>query len=116
MNPVSDVEKQRKKEKEEKKAKRLEKKKVKLMKRLAEKRLAFATAAGGGAVLLIILLVLTTCAGFCLLVGGTIALIDGAAWGILGILAGGLIGWLSIRGISRASKRNKEKPKKEPAQ
>ena len=92
----------------------MEKKKTKLIQRLKKKRISLAAGLTAGAVLLIILLVFLTCAGACLIVGGVAALIDGEILGILAIVGGVLLGWLSIREIGRVSKRDKQKRETKP--
>ena len=100
--------------KAEKKLQKMEKKKTKLIQRLKKKRISLAAGLTAGAVLLIILLVFLTCAGACLIVGGVAALIDGEILGILAIVGGVLLGWLSIREIGRVSKRDKQKRETKP--
>jgi protein-S-isoprenylcysteine O-methyltransferase Ste14 len=95
----------------EKKMKKLEKKKERLLHRIKKHRTALAAALTAGAVLSIILLVLLACAGACLVVGGIALIADGSFGGILAILAGIGLGWLSIRQIGKVSKRDREKAK-----
>jgi Flp pilus assembly protein TadB len=95
----------------EKRMKKFEKKKERLLHRIRKHRTALAAALTGGAVVSIILLVLLACAGVCLVIGGIALIADGTAAGILAILAGIGLGWLSIKGIGRVSKRDKEKAK-----
>lgn len=102
--------------KAEKKAKKFEKKKTKLMNQLGKKRMSLAAGLTTGAVLLIILLVLAACTGACLIVGGVAALIDGEILGLLAILGGVGIGYLSIKGIGNVSKKDREKQQSEPKQ
>ncbi|HVG42236.1 MAG TPA: hypothetical protein VM888_11550 [Chitinophagaceae bacterium] len=104
----------REKVKTKKNATRLEKKKAKLIKLIKNKRLMLAAGITAGAVLLIILLVIATCTGVCLVIGGISALISGEFLGILAILGGGLITWLSIKGISKVSKKDKKKKEIKP--
>lgn len=100
--------------KAEKKAIRLEKKKAKMLTRIEKSRLTLAGGLSAGAVLLIILLVIMTCAGVCLVIGGVAALSSEVGIGILAIVTGGFVSWQAVRMIGRISKREKEKPKKEP--
>ena len=95
--------------KAEKKAKKFEKKKTKLMNLLGKKRMSAAAGLTAGAVLLIILLVIAICAGTCLVVGGFAALFAGDLLGILLIIAGAGIGYLSIKGIGNVKKKDREK-------
>jgi hypothetical protein len=99
--------------KAEKRIKKFEKKKAKLMNRLGKHRLSLAAGLSAGAVLLIILLAILTCAGVCLIIGGVAGLINGELLGLLAILGGAGIGYLSIKGIGKVSKRDKEKQKTE---
>jgi hypothetical protein len=115
--PPPDLKKQSKANlKAEKKAKKFEKKKTRLMNQLGKKRMSLAAGLTTGAVLLIILLVLAACTGACLIVGGVAALIDGELLGILAILAGAGIGYLSIKGIGNVSRKDKEKQQNEQTQ
>jgi hypothetical protein len=115
--PPPDLKKQSKANlKAEKKAKKFEKKKTRLMNQLGKKRMSLAAGLTTGAVLLIILLVLAACTGACLIVGGVAALIDGELLGILAILAGAGIGYLSIKGIGNVSRKDREKQQNEPKQ
>lgn len=110
IKPLSDIKKKSKSNlKAEKKAQKFEKKKTKIINRLGKHRLSLAAGLSGGAVLLIILLVIATCAGACLFTFGVLGLIDGYLLGILGILAGAGIGWLSIKGIGKVAKKDKQK-------
>jgi hypothetical protein len=62
------------------------------------------------AIFLIILLIPVVCAGICLVIGGFAALGTSAGWGLLAILAGGLITWLSIKGMINLGKWCKKNP------
>ena len=112
--PPSDIKKESKTNlKAEKRIKKFEKKKAKLMNRIVKHRLSLAAGLSAGAVLLIILLAILTCAGACLIIGGVAALVNGEFLGLLAILGGAGIGYLSIVGIRKVSKRDKEKQKTE---
>ena len=113
--PLNDTKKEPKANlKAEKKAKKFEKKKTRLTNLLKKHRLSLAAGLTGGAVLLIILLVIATCAGACLIAGGVAGLINGELLGILGILAGAGIGWLSIKGIGKVAKKDRQKTEQNP--
>ncbi|HZI52296.1 MAG TPA: hypothetical protein VFD56_01230 [Chitinophagaceae bacterium] len=91
--------------KAEKKAKKLERQKKKLFKLFTNKRTKWVAAMTAGAVILIILLVFTACAGVCLVVAGFSG--EGAGYAVLGVI----IAALSVWGITKISKKEREKYK-----
>lgn len=92
--------------KAEKRAKKLERKKTKLINLFTKKRTKWAAAMTAGAVILIILLVFTACAGVCLLIAGFSG--EGAGY----VVVGAIVTALSIWGITKVSKKEREKYKK----
>jgi hypothetical protein len=92
--------------KAEKIAKKLERKKTKLINLFTKKRTKWAAAMTAGAVILIILLVFTACAGVCLLIAGFSG--EGAGY----VVVGAIVAALSVWGITKVSKSEREKYKK----